>query len=548
LLSAGHTKTGCLAWQGLLHTREAPKENNVSLKQTAMKKLLTLLFGLCVCLAYAQSPQPAKLLGKSAMQMKVKTHDLAAYSYCGPFAERIRQMSHRAAPGYFKQQLDSLIIEGLNDMDEWGPLMKQAFAYNASGKQTLFIVYGMITEPAGWLPVYKYDYTYDDGNHLTEFNSKVYDPETSVWLSIGKNVYAYDANWNLSSLIFYTWEPDASLWLPSGKSESTYDGNDNLITYTEFQWDTESGDWLGDQRFLYEYNTDNLILIQTRYFWDLLASDWLEYNKTTYEYSTDGLELQHIRFAWDPVLSLWINEIKRVHEYNALGMETQNQDYTWDIDAEQWMNTYLSEYFYHENGMPLMHIDSYWEPAIEDWVYLSKEELEFDDFLNLIMHTRSEWDPFSMQWIYATKGTMNYDNNYSFEDLVLPDLGEGDEQMFTHLINELANFDWDQINAEWFTTDKINFYFSESNLVNVPEIPAFTVVIYPNPATNHVNIVCSSGSNSCHFKLFDITGRRVASAQFTAEMSLPVDRLKAGLYTYTLTTTNGSRTGKIVLR
>ena len=74
-----------------------------------------------------------------------------------------------------------------------------------------------------------------------------------------------------------------------------------------------------------------------------------------------------------------------------------------------------------------------------------------------------------------------------------------------------------------------------------------SVRLYPNPASNVLNISVSEGVEIVQTCIFDLTGRRVWQSRFTEE--IPVGHLNDGLYFVSLTTTQGQVfTQKIIIR
>lgn len=92
-------------------------------------------------------------------------------------------------------------------------------------------------------------------------------------------------------------------------------------------------------------------------------------------------------------------------------------------------------------------------------------------------------------------------------------------------------------------------------LVNVTVYPlgiedgksSLNIKIYPNPASNYLNIETSNGgvNNGSRFTLYDMLGKEVLSTLIQLEsQQIDVSKLARGSYTFTI----GNSTGKVVLR
>ena len=75
--------------------------------------------------------------------------------------------------------------------------------------------------------------------------------------------------------------------------------------------------------------------------------------------------------------------------------------------------------------------------------------------------------------------------------------------------------------------------------------------IYPNPASDQVQIVPDCGSERLHITVMDAMGRVAISREFPgteSTINLPLDKLAAGTYFITATGDNCSRSGRIVVQ
>ena len=88
---------------------------------------------------------------------------------------------------------------------------------------------------------------------------------------------------------------------------------------------------------------------------------------------------------------------------------------------------------------------------------------------------------------------------------------------------------------------KLNF-----KTLSTPEIEseAALIQIYPNPSTNHIQVLNPAHLPIQTFTLFDITGKKILNANF--ESKIPISALPSGLYFLELQTERGKVTKKII--
>lgn len=90
----------------------------------------------------------------------------------------------------------------------------------------------------------------------------------------------------------------------------------------------------------------------------------------------------------------------------------------------------------------------------------------------------------------------------------------------------------------------------EMGPILVEELAANMLSIYPNPATDHVNIQLPTSGESFSLVLFDLNGKQIIKREIASdsrEYNLNVSKLTPGMYLISLFNNNGAYTGKIVV-
>jgi hypothetical protein len=83
--------------------------------------------------------------------------------------------------------------------------------------------------------------------------------------------------------------------------------------------------------------------------------------------------------------------------------------------------------------------------------------------------------------------------------------------------------------------------------VGIAERKASKPTIYPNPATDHINIVLPEEATQAVFILYDMQGKVLIKQNISNRDAIEVSNLASGIYIYNVTTWKQSYTNKIVI-
>jgi len=88
------------------------------------------------------------------------------------------------------------------------------------------------------------------------------------------------------------------------------------------------------------------------------------------------------------------------------------------------------------------------------------------------------------------------------------------------------------------------------NTVDLSEIKDESILAYPNPTTNFLNIEILNASNNNSLFLYDISGKKVFSAKLNSSMNnLDLRHLKSGIYSYQISNGNQLlKSDKLILK
>jgi hypothetical protein len=83
--------------------------------------------------------------------------------------------------------------------------------------------------------------------------------------------------------------------------------------------------------------------------------------------------------------------------------------------------------------------------------------------------------------------------------------------------------------------------------LDVPELPALEVQVYPNPATDMINIKISDAIVNARFELFDMQGKKITESRLNGSKALDISAYGNGFYLYQVTTEKQIINGTLVI-
>ncbi len=439
-----------------------------------------------------------------------------------------------------KQQLDSLIYDTWLDDEVWGEAGKSVYTFDEFGRQTSVTEFFVSMFRTDWIPYYRYEYSYDDNGQMIEFRSFLY--EENNWLVMGKILYSYDDQGNELLSVNYSWDALTENWIPSRKQEYAYNDEGSRTLYSMYDWVEDV--WVADRRYLYTYNIEGLMILEEFQYWQPTIEDWGNYQKTENNYDEDGHLLEETQFYWNDEATDWDPLWKRQFFFSPEGLPTHYLDFSWENGG--WLEQYKKTYEFDDNGNMVQGIDYWW--SNNAWAPQYRYDYFFDEWNNIVMMIDYEWDNEFSRWAEGHRTDISYDINFTYDDLILPDLGEGSETMFQYMILDLTDFDWSIELNDWMTDEKVNFHYSETTIIGQIEKEAAEVRVFPNPASGYVVFEGSVTEGPAWVELYDTQGRKVLSERMMVNRPVNISHLSAGVYVYRFITPDQLYNGKVIVR
>lgn len=348
-------------------------------------------------------------------------------------------------------------------------------------------------------------------------------------------------------------------WEYNSGSNYEYDGNGNLISQTELVWNSVSSTWENNYKYNYTYNGNNKVTLEVYQQWNSTTNQFEDYYRSTHSYNGAGLNTLIIDETKEG--ASWNFDYKIEFTY-AGGKVDESISYThngtdWDIDSR-------SEIAYGTNGR--VDVINIYYPNGANWDLTYRDLYTYDANDMVSNQTYQEWNTNTNTWdesekteyIVAangnrTKETSTYDGDTYVKDFTF-DSGA--------LMSSFMHPFKDKTGLEYITEDfpyynkvleevengiyKTTYNYSNPIVLSVKEakIVENKITVFPNPTRGDINIESLSNKIS-NVAIYNAIGSKVYS---TNDTNFSIDFLKTGVYFLHLTTSNGVKTTKQIIK
>lgn len=346
--------------------------------------------------------------------------------------------------------------------------------------------------------------------------SYVFDQSSGSWL-LSDSIHFNSSGSPLRSW-YKVWDPATHKFTGGQLTDFIYDEQGfPYLTYNKF-YDTISGNWQKDFYEVVQRNQHQLDSLRQIFVWSESSGNWIDSLRITYAYN-EKLNLQEeIHQLWTG--NNWGNDKKWVHTYID-NLPDETYEFTWDAFSESWEYKNFSEYAYYPD-LTLEKITVYLWDGFE-WLNKTRRTYTYNTNLQPEEILNEYWSFGYNQWSKSSLNNYDYDIN-------------GNRNYF-------AFFIWDEYNARW-----INFYKEENfwSLFEAQAVEEFAIIdfeIYPNPATEKVQIVLSEKervSQNKYLLIYSADGRLILSKLLSGNIeSVSLTNLPSGNYHFIVKTENG---------
>jgi YD repeat-containing protein len=424
-----------------------------------------------------------------------------------------------------------------------------------------------------WIPDSKMMFNYDSkGNSFQNIDMKL-NKTTNQWVNGFKNEYKFDEDGNLIEQIDFKWDKSKNIWIGSSREEYKYDSKGNNVQACNYY--RHDNKWKGLLKIINFYNSDGKILKANSFEWNEQINTWSdEFYTEEYKYDSIGNLIEEIRPSG-------VITLKFEYTYDDYGYRLQKITYRRDVNNNQWKKNLKNEYIYDSNYNIIKDIYYQWNESDDQWEKNRIDNFIFDDNDNLLEQSGIFYSQLENKWLpiiekvlnsYDTKGNLTrtisfrrkgrteelvpiYKDEFEFDDklyitdFILPyiflDFLKGN---FINQIVEGTSYSWEESTSFWLPSEKVKVYYSERNMTFLNERPEMLFNIYPNPATEYINIENRQNFSDTNISLISITGELITKRIMNEKVTISVSDIPAGLYLLKIDSNDGNtQTKKIII-
>jgi len=393
-----------------------------------------------------------------------------------------------------------------------------------------------------WIPGDKVEFIYDTNGNVTQDLEYTWDESINQWFNVWKSEYTYDAKGNLSQELYFGLNDTTMQFIGIEKNTYTYDANGNQTQQLNFEYDLATGLFVAYRKSDYTYDANGNISQEIDSYLDETTLQFVGMYKDDYKYNGSGKEAQKVTSYYDETSSKWMQMFKNESTYDSKGNLTLTLESGWD-GISSWYDSAKDEYSYDTNGDLTQHLRFSMDNS--QWVGLEKNTYSYDDKGNMAQEIDySNWNDQTKQWDDIWKDDYTFDNNYTFNDLILP---FGDvEDFFTHMLTGLNEYKWNINTNDWASDYKMTFVYSAQNITSVRPLNSELSSIYPNPCSESVSVSFPTSNSQISFELFDLQGRMLIQKEISNHEKVSMEGLGSGMYLYKLNVDGKMQSGKLV--
>jgi hypothetical protein len=357
-----------------------------------------------------------------------------------------------------------------------------------------------------------------------------YMPSNQTFIGQSKNEEWFNSEGNDSLYIEYNFNSGLNQWDNKSKTEYKYDTLQNLTeengfgwkdTYWELNRRTENGyDTLGNLTFTIHYmGIFGILNNSTRYLFTFDSlnnrvnirlflfnnNQWNNERNTSYQFDDMNRNILILEEKWNANDNEWNNERKILMEYEDVeksakkitALSTKNSFFNWNSTSQEWIPDYESTNVLNEIGLS------------EEWWGKS-------------------WETNSETW----RNFYKYSYNWNIEN-----------RLMLLQVNSTKNSeaeDWNANSKKYYYYNGINVFQSVSSEL------LKTVVLFPNPATDFVNVMQQTPKN-INLKVFNLSGQLLVQSKLSGTNNpVNISSFNKGTYIFIVSDDTTSQSFKIM--
>ncbi|HAQ20662.1 MAG TPA: hypothetical protein DCR40_15745 [Prolixibacteraceae bacterium] len=295
-------------------------------------------------------------------------------------------------------------------------------------------------------------------------------------------------------------------------------------------------------------------------------------SKNEYFYNNLGHNISSINYAWSNTVMKYEKSSKKEFAYNLKGYCNLIQTYIWDKTLSQWQLRDKVEQSYDENNQLLLTNSFIWNKIDSKWDYTNKSDYENsyntnNKLVSTIIYSNSinatALNKTKFEYVYNSDGKitsvihygwvsyawkqdnsevfsynvdgnmtnsggfeLKYNNTYAINQLLIP------LYYFPHWSIIPTDFNVNHMITSFATSDggTTRYYYSTMEVTGLFFQEALKTTVFPNPATDFLNIQWNGNISVLKVEVIDITGKKVFDRMIGNNSKIPIQGYPEGLY------------------
>jgi len=391
---------------------------------------------------------------------------------------------------------------------------------------------------------YEERYTYNIQGKCVLFEELAQD--NGIMKAYQKSTFSYNVFGDLISYSFIVMSEELGDWQTRLKTDFTY--QDGLLDYALIyfiDFDLNELQLMLKDEFTYD-NQNRLITTVSSSIWEDV---WTNSYKEEIAYNSDGYAYLWTSYNWDTYTNAWTPEYKDEDFYNDNGDIEMYLQSEYSEMTTEWEGKYRNEYTYNDNHQMLDDVYSEFEDYNSQWNYFDKDSYTYDAQGNFTVVLSYNWS--NSAWVESQKDEFTYDYNYTFDQILVPWVGEYDFET-ENMLTKQKNYEWS--GGIWQEKGEAFLHYSERNVNSIEEISSSDIQIYPNPSTGNINVNIAGFGQEFTISIIDITGKTIERSDIINASSdkfqttYDLNEYSQGVYFVRINNSNKTAYQKIILQ
>ncbi len=385
-------------------------------------------------------------------------------------------------------------------LNVWVGQYKFEESYHANGDLSLYKDYYWGNMQEKWICDHQDIWEYNEnGDEIMWTCQREWSVDQNDWLEGQKQVIEYYDHNKIDEIIEYDWEAG---WELNEKQSYFYNEDNRLETFMSYKW-TDVGQWEEELKFESKYNDEEQLYMVLGFVAE--EGEWINLQKQLFEFDGENNVLLHETYLWEESIDDYKPEFKYEMAYDTYGNRVLWVDYWWSEEHSSWVGTWKRGSVYDSAGNRLESFRCIWSDDLFDWVNYYLYEYLFDQAGNCILEQyNGDWSVEDVEW------TSRYKDYYQFDS--------------DNNVIHSQYWDWSSYQGTWNLHSKSYYYYSPMRFDEylVKELP-----IYPNPATNWIQLGKEKIEGSVHF--YNMRGQLVKEVYIDGN-KVEISDLISGVY------------------